>query len=108
MKNADRVNKTPVIGVVTTYIGSEIPGLRGKRVRIYAVLRGGARPGVDVDSDDYFVTDDARLAQLGGLTHEDRLDTAHVYPNGRVSFVHCDPLAVDLEMFAHLIPDAID
>lgn len=91
-----------VIGAVTTYIGDEIPGYKGKLVRICAVLHGGARPDVDIDCDDYYVTDNALLAQLGGVTKDDRLDTVHFNASGGVSFVHCDPRAIDVELFAHL------
>lgn len=91
-----------VIGVTTTYVGDEIPGLNGARVRIFGVLRGALRPEVDVDAADYFVTDDDALARLGGVMNEDRLDVAHVRADGSASFVHCDPRAIDLACFAHL------
>jgi hypothetical protein len=91
-----------VIGVTTTYVGDEIPGPNGMRVRIFGVLRGALRPSVDVDADDYFVTDDDALARLGGVTKDDRLDVAHVRADGSASFVHCDPRAIDLECFANL------
>lgn len=91
-----------VIGVTTTYVGDEIPGLNGTRVRIFGVLRSALRPAVDVDADDYFVTDDDALARLGGVTKDDRLDVAHVRADGSASFVHCDPRAIDLECFANL------
>ena len=91
-----------LIGTTTTYVGDEIPGLRGSRVRIFGVMRGALRPGVDVDADDYFVSDDATLLRLGGVTKDDRLDVAHVRADGTASFVHCDPRALDLECFAHL------
>jgi hypothetical protein len=58
------------------------------------------RPVVNVDADDYFVTDDDVLARLGGVTKQDRLDVAHA--DGSASFVHCDPRAIDLECFASL------
>jgi len=91
-----------VIGATTTYVGSEIPGLKGQRVRIFGVMRGALRPDVNVDADDYFLTDDEVLARLGGVTKLDRLDVAHVRADGSASFVHCDPRAIDLECFAAL------
>jgi hypothetical protein len=91
-----------VIGTTTTYVGNEIPGLKGQRVRIFGVMRGALRAEVNVDADDYFVTDDVALAHLGGVTKLDRLDVAHLRADGSVSFVHCDPRAVDLECFAAL------
>lgn len=87
-----------VIGTTTTYVGHAIPGCHGQRVRIFAVLRAG----VDIDSDDYLVTSDDALAHLGGVTRHDRIDVAHLRPDGSVSFVHYDPRAADLECFAHL------
>ncbi|RKI05690.1 hypothetical protein D7Y15_32815 [Corallococcus sp. AB030] len=91
-----------VIGIETTYLGNEIPGLNGKKVRIFAVLRGGLRPDADPDSNDYYADTDEKLARLGGVTAEDRIDAAPVNWNGSTSFVHVDPRAIDLECFAHL------
>ena len=91
-----------IIGTTTTYLGDEIPGFKGQRVRIFGVMRGALRPDVNVDADDYFVTDDDVLARLGGVTKQDRLDVAHVHADGSASFVHCDPRAIDLECFASL------
>ena len=86
-----------VIGSITTYIGDEIPGLKGDRVRIRAVLRGALRADVDVDADDHYVSDDATLARLGGGTAEDRLDVQPwIEAAGRFSFVSVDPRAIDL------------
>ena len=87
------------IGTITTYIGTEIPGYTGTRVRIFAVLRNALRPDVDVDTDGYLVNDDAELERLGGVTKNDRLDVAHVREDGSTSFVHRNPRAVDLECF---------
>ena len=42
-----------VIGRTTTYIGDEIPGLKGQQVRIFGVMRGALLPGTDVDADNY-------------------------------------------------------
>ncbi len=90
------------IGTTTTYVGSEIPGFQGQRVRIFGVMRGALRADVNVDADDYFVTDDDALARLGGVTKHDRVDVAHLRADGSASFVHCDPRAIDLECFASL------
>jgi hypothetical protein len=92
-----------VIGNITTYIGDEIPGLKGDRVRIRAVLRGALRADVNVDADDHYVSDDATLARLGGVTAEDRLDVQPwIEAAGRFSFVSVDPRAVDLDAFRDL------
>lgn len=91
-----------VIGSSTTYIGDEIPGLKGQQVRIFAVLRGGLRPDANPDADDYYVNDNETLARLGGVTAEDCIDAAPIRPDGTTSFVHVDPRAIDLECFAHL------
>ena len=92
-----------VIGSITTYIGDEIPGLRGDRVRIRAVLRGALRADVNVDADDHYVSDDAMLARLGGVTAEDRLDVQPwIAAAGRFSFVSVDPRAIDLDAFRDL------
>lgn len=91
-----------VLGSSTTYIGDEIPSLKRQQVRIFAVLRGGTRPDADTDADDYYVDMEEKLARLGGVTAEDRIDTAPVLLNGSTSFVHVDPRAIDLECFAHL------
>ncbi|MEI2637427.1 MAG: hypothetical protein V9F03_00250 [Microthrixaceae bacterium] len=63
-------------------------------MRIFRVMRGALRPDVNVDADDYFLTDDEVLARLGGVTKLDRLDVAHLRADGSASFVHCDPRAI--------------
>jgi hypothetical protein len=87
-----------VVGITTTYVGHTIPGYHGKRVRILAVMRAGTDP----DGDEHYVTSDATLARLGGVTKHDRVDVAEVRANGTLSFVSCDPLATELECFASL------
>ncbi|NOK02912.1 MULTISPECIES: hypothetical protein [Myxococcus] len=74
----------------------------GQRVRIFAVLHGGTRPDADPDADDYYADTDEKLARLGGVTAEDRIDAAPIRPDGTTSFVHVDPRAIDLECFANL------
>lgn len=93
---------TKVIGAITTYLGDEIPGLKGHKVRILYVLRGALRPDCDPEADDYLVNDEEVLERLGGVTADDRVDAQMIHPDGRQSFVHIDPRAVDLECFAHL------
>lgn len=94
--------KKKVIGSITTYLGNEIPGLHGSKVRILAVLRGALRPNVNVDANDYFINDEEELTRLGGVTAEDCIDVQPIYHNGRQGFVHLDPRAVDLACFKHL------
>lgn len=91
-----------IIGSTTTYTGSEIPGFKGARVRIFAVMRGALRADFNPDDATSFVRDDATLARLGGVTKDDRIDVAHVKRDGTTSFVHCDARAIDLECFQHL------
>ena len=91
-----------ILGTITTYQGDEIPGLKGQKVRILYVLRGALRPDCDPDADDYLVNDEAVLKRLGGVTADDRVDAQMIHPDGRQSFVHLDPRAVDLELFARL------
>ncbi|MDD5309058.1 MAG: hypothetical protein PHU25_17230 [Deltaproteobacteria bacterium] len=92
-----------IIGSITVYIGDEYPGLHGCRVRIRAILRGSLRPDVNVDADDHFVSDDATLAQLGGVTADDRVDVQPwIEEAGRFSFVSQDPRAIDLAIFKEL------
>jgi len=91
-----------VIGTITTYLGNEISGLQGQKVRIFGVLRGSLRPDANPDSDDYYVTDNEKLARLGGVTADDCIDAAPIHSDGTTSFVHVDPRAIDLECFAHL------
>ncbi len=91
-----------IIGTTTTYLGTEIPGLKGGRVRIFGILRGALGADVDVDSNDYFVSDDEHLERLGGVTKLDRVDIAHLRPDGSASFMHCGARAIDLDWFAHL------
>jgi hypothetical protein len=90
------------IGTIATYVGTEIPGYAGSRVRIFAVLRDALRPDVDIDADGFVVSDDEELTRFGGVTENDRLEVAHIRKDGSTSFVHCNPRAVDLECFAAL------
>ena len=94
---------TKIIGSITTYTGDEIPGLKGRRVRVFGVMRGALRPDVNVDAEDYLVADDDVLVRIGGVTQLDRIDVAQVKGGGRVSFVHCDAKATDLECFARAL-----
>ena len=91
-----------VIGAITTYLGDEIPGLKGQKVRVLYVLRGALRPDHDPEAEDALVDDEETLERLGGVTAWDRVDAQMIHPDGRQSFVHLDPRAVDLELFAHL------
>lgn len=95
-----------IIGSITTYTGDEIPGLKGRRVRVFGVMRGALRPDVNVDAQDYLVADDEVLARLGGVSQFDRIDVAEVKAGDQVSFVHCDAKAMDLECFARATSEA--
>lgn len=88
----------PVIGVVTTYCGTELPYLRGYTVRVIAVLKAGVSP----DEADRRLTDEQDIARLQ-IYADDRIEVAPwLAAEGRYSFVTCDPLACDLSFFAHL------
>ncbi|TQF11032.1 hypothetical protein FJV41_36385 [Myxococcus llanfairpwllgwyngyllgogerychwyrndrobwllllantysiliogogogochensis] len=91
-----------VIGSSTTYIGDEIPGLKGQQVRIFAVLHGGLSPDADPDDAGFYVRLNETLERLGGVTEVDCLDIAPILPGGKSSFVHYDARPMDLECFAHL------
>jgi len=87
----------PVIGSVTTYVGEEHPYLRGRKVKILAVLRDV--PGTD---DHASFTSDFEVEAAGGVQATDRVDVAPLIGGRRPSFVTSDARAVDLECFAHL------
>lgn len=95
-----------IIGTVTVYVGDEFPGDRGNRFRIVGVCRGALLPDVDIDADGYLVTDNERLTELGGVTKNDRIDALYVGAGDR-GFVHTNPKAVDLALFAHLRDQAL-
>jgi hypothetical protein len=78
------------IAITTRYLGSELPGLVGCRVRVFRVLPSALGKDVDVDAVDYFVSDDETLARLGGVTKLDRVDVAQLRPDGTESCIHCD------------------
>ena len=91
------------IGTTTTYQGDEHRYMNGHLVRIIAVLRGAAAPDHDADKDDAYLTDDAAIARLGGVSPHDRIEVQPwIEKEGRFSFVSSDPRAVDLACFAHL------
>ena len=98
-----------VIGKVTTYHGDEHRYLRGYEVRIVAVLKNAAKPGIDVDGPDYAnLADDEDIARAGGVTRHDRIEVQPwIEKEGRFSFASSDPLAADLACFSGL-PDAND
>lgn len=93
-----------VIGMVTTYHGSEHKYLRGYKVRILGVLKNAAKPGIDVDGPEYaHIEDEEQLQRAGGVTKFDRLEvTPWIEQEGRYSFVTSDPKATDLGCFRKL------
>ena len=85
-----------IIGVTTTYHGSEHPYLRGHRLQIVAILKAGATP-----DDMTTLRTDADIAVHGGVTAADRVEVRPwMEEEGRYSFVTSDPRAVDLGVFA--------
>ena len=94
-----------IIGTITTYHGDEHAYLRGYQVRVVAVLKGGARPDINVGSevDPEYLTDDDAIRRAGGVTAEDRVEVVPwLEREGRFSFVASDPRAVDLDCFETL------
>jgi hypothetical protein len=93
------------IGKVTTFIGkNEHQYLKGYKVRIIAVLKNAARPGIDVDGPDYdHISDDDDLIRAGGVTANDCVEVQPwIEQEGRFSFVSSDPRATDLACFRNL------
>ncbi len=94
-------NMQQVIGFETTYTGSEHPYRVGDRVEVIAVLKGAAAPGYDPDRPGMLITDDATLAQNGGLTTDDRVEVLPWIAKERDwSFCSADVRATDLAAFA--------
>jgi len=95
---------TKTIGTITTCQSDEHRYLAGHKVRIVAVLKNAARPGIDVDGPDYqHITDDDDLARAGGVSADDRIEVQPwITKEDRFSFVSSDPKACDLACFAHL------
>ena len=93
-----------VIGTITTYHGQEHRYLAEHKVRIVAVLKNAAKPGIDVDGPDYAnLSDDEDIARAGGVTAHDRIEVQpFIEKEGRFSFVTSDPKAVDLAAFERL------
>ena len=87
-----------VIGLRTTYVGSEHFYLRGIQVRIVAVLQHAA---ADPEGEGEYLTDDEAIAQAGGVGPDDRVEVAPLIGE-RVSFATSDARAIDLLAFAHL------
>ena len=90
-----------VIGTITTYHGQEHRYLDGYKVRVIAVLKNAAKPGIDVDGPDYaHLSDDEDIARAGGVGIHDRIEVQPwIEKEGRFSFVSSDPLAGDLAAF---------
>ena len=92
-----------VIGTETIYTGDEHPGMTGYRVRIIAVIKGGAEPVADPAVDCDMIKDDDHLERAGGVTAADRVEVQPwLNTEGRWSWVTSDPRAVDCGCFAHL------
>ena len=92
-----------IIGsTTTTSHGTEHPYLVGYKIKIVAVLKGGADPAVDPD-DVQILRSDEEIAAAGGVQVTDRVEVVpFLESEGRFSFVTSDPRACDLECFAHL------
>lgn len=87
-----------VIGQETAYTGSEHPHLVGYRIKVIAVFKGAAAPDFDPDRPGMLITDDATLAQNGGLTTDDRVEVLPWIAKERDwSFCSSDVRVGDLE-----------
>ena len=91
-----------ILGSTTTYHGVEHRHLRNCKVRIIAVIKNAALPGLDDASPDYaYINDEFELERAGGVTANDRVEVSPwIEKVGRFSFVTSDPRAVDLACFA--------
>ncbi len=69
-----------LVGLVTTYVGTEMPKLAGCKVRIIGRLG----------------------AKAGPIRPDDRIDVKPVLPDGSDGFCYLDPRARDLECFKEL------
>ena len=94
-----------IIGSVTTLVGlDEHPYLAGHRVKIVTVIKGFGSDNPDPDGVQILTTDE-EIAAAGGVRATDRVEVVPWIEDkdgGRWSFVTSDPLAADLECFAHL------
>ena len=93
-----------IIGTNTAYHGTEHPYLTAHVVRVIAVLKNAAKPGIDVDGPEWRrLTDDGEIAGAGGISANDRVEVQPwIAQEGRFSFASSDPKASDLSCFAHL------
>lgn len=93
------------IGKTTTYTGTEHRYMKGYKVRIVAVLKNAAKPGIDVDGPEYDnISDDDDLDRKGGVTAFDRIEVQPwIEKEGRFSWVTSDPKAIDLVCFSELM-----
>jgi hypothetical protein len=96
---------TKILGVVTTYHGSEHSYLRGQKVRIVAIIKNAARgDDCSLDADNAYLKNDADIHRYGGVTVNDRVEVQPwIEKKGRFSFATSDPRAIDLAAFAHLV-----
>lgn len=92
-----------IIGMTTTYTGTELRFMAGLTVRIVGVIKGAASDAYNPDADGTYITDNVSLAAAGGVTASDRVEVQPwIEKDGRFSFAASDPRAIDLECFAHL------
>jgi len=102
MKTGEQENAPTVIGTITTCDSDEHPWTR---VRIVAVMKGGAADSWDPDDETAYLRDDAAIARAGGVTAADRVEVQPwIERDGRWGFATSNPRAVDLACFARLDP----
>jgi hypothetical protein len=88
-----------VLGLRTTYTGSEHPYLNGIEVVVVAVLKDAL-----VTHDGLYLTTDEAVSAAGGVGPDDRVEVQPILPDGQQSFVSSDPKAVELDCFRSLSP----
>ena len=81
-----------IIGRRARYTGREQK--LDKVVIVAAIITRGAK-----DPDEHLYLDnDKDIAVAGGVAPTDRVEVRPIHPDGRVSWITCDPLFSDLRM----------
>ena len=82
-----------IIGGKARYAGKDFPGM-DRVVIVAAMIDDGSG-----DPDNHIHLDrDDEIALAGGVKPTDRVEVRPIHPDGRVSFVTCDPIYGDLSL----------
>ncbi|HOO56474.1 MAG TPA: hypothetical protein PLN69_06610 [bacterium] len=79
-----------IIGRIARYTGNE---QNLDRVVIVAAMISG---GSDDPDEHIYLKTDKEIAEAGGVAPTDRVEVRPIHPDGRVSWITCDPLYADL------------